>query len=73
MKMHLFFFDPLWLLDHKPGRPRCMRVQLAAVKRDVNFRTGKAGDELGLLQAKQIGHHARRDINRMTHRVCAEP
>ncbi len=72
VEMDLLLFDPLRFLDHESGRAGGMGVELAAVDRYVNLRSGEAGDELGLLQTEQICGHAPRDVNRMADRVGAE-
>ena len=72
VEMDLLLLDPLRFLDDESRRAGGMGVDLAALNGNINFRTGKAGHELGIFQTDEISDHAPRDIDRVTHRVGAE-
>jgi hypothetical protein len=72
MQVNQLLIDPLGLFYDKASGAGGVGIQLATLHGDVNFRTGKAGHELRVLQAEQIGHHASGDVDRMTNGVGAE-
>src|SRR5262245_47863684 len=73
MEVDQFLFYPLRLLHDESCRSGVMSIQLTAGERNVDFRAGVPGHELGIFQTKKIGCHTGSDIDRMPNRVSAEP